>query len=145
MKKRASSAGATAVIGTVALFATIVGMSAQNASSWKTRRTPWGEPDLQGIWTTDEMQAVPLERPADLAGRATLTPEEAIARREGTIKANLENEKAIQKAVEAANAIRPSRDRPDLVRLCGDPSTNSDCREKELYGLRGAKKDQLVH
>jgi hypothetical protein len=36
--------------------------------------TPWGEPDLQGIWT-DPYQT-PLERPARFAGREMLTEEE---------------------------------------------------------------------
>ena len=39
--------------------------------------TPWGEPDLQGIW--DFRTATPLQRPADLAGKTVLTPEEAAA------------------------------------------------------------------
>ena len=38
-------------------------------------RTAWGHPDLQGIW--DFRTITPLERPADLAGKATLTDQEA--------------------------------------------------------------------
>jgi hypothetical protein len=38
-------------------------------------RTPWGDPDLQGTW--DYWTFTPLERPAEFAGRETLTPEEA--------------------------------------------------------------------
>ena len=41
--------------------------------------TPWGEPDLQGIWT-DEYRT-PLERPARYANRAVFTNEERAARR----------------------------------------------------------------
>lgn len=40
-------------------------------------RTPWGEPDLQGIWNGDTL--TPLERPARWANRPVLTPEEAAA------------------------------------------------------------------
>ena len=36
--------------------------------------TSWGEPDLQGIWTTD--YEIPLERPARFADQAFLTDEE---------------------------------------------------------------------
>ena len=39
-----------------------------------TALTPWGEPDLQGIWYAFE--DVPLQRPAEFAGRALLTDEE---------------------------------------------------------------------
>ena len=37
-------------------------------------RTPWGDPDLQGIWTNDVV--TPLERPAGLGARELLTDEE---------------------------------------------------------------------
>ena len=38
-------------------------------------RTPWGHPDLQGVW--DFRTITPLERPAELADREFLTAEEA--------------------------------------------------------------------
>jgi hypothetical protein len=38
-------------------------------------RTPWGDPDFQGVWTNQT--PVPLERPAPLAGKPFFTPEEA--------------------------------------------------------------------
>ena len=40
-------------------------------------RTPWGDPDLQGIWTGSTL--TPLERPRDLGEKAFLTAEEAAA------------------------------------------------------------------
>jgi hypothetical protein len=40
-------------------------------------KTPWGEPDLQGIWT-DEYQT-PLQRPASYAGKEFFTEEERAA------------------------------------------------------------------
>jgi catechol 2,3-dioxygenase-like lactoylglutathione lyase family enzyme len=50
-------------------------------------RTPWGEPDLQGIWTGDAAHGIPLERPLDELDLEALTPEEAVARRErGTLR-----------------------------------------------------------
>ena len=49
-------------------------------------RTPWGTPDLQGVWTSNRAHGIPLERPQDLADIEELTPEEAAARRErGTL------------------------------------------------------------
>ena len=44
-------------------------------------RTPWGDPDLQGIWTGSTL--TPLERPARLAGQEFLTEEEAAALERG--------------------------------------------------------------
>src|SRR5579872_3789058 len=45
--------------------------------TWTTPRTPDGKPDLQGVWANNN--ATPLERPKELAGRATLTDEELAA------------------------------------------------------------------
>ncbi len=42
---------------------------------WAPPRTPDGHPDLQGIWSN--AMITPLERPADLAGKAFLTEQEA--------------------------------------------------------------------
>ena len=47
------------------------------SSSRTTLHTPWGEPDLQGIWNGETL--TPLERPARWADRPVLTPEEAKA------------------------------------------------------------------
>ena len=40
-------------------------------------RTPWGAPDLQGVW--DNRTITPLERPRQFAGQETLTADEATA------------------------------------------------------------------
>jgi hypothetical protein len=45
------------------------------AKTWTVPRTPDGHPDLQGIWTNATI--TPLERPAAMAGKATLTDAEA--------------------------------------------------------------------
>jgi len=44
--------------------------------NWKAPRTPWGHPDLQGIWTSDDMRGIPTSRPAAQGDRESLTPEE---------------------------------------------------------------------
>ena len=43
--------------------------------SGSPHRTPWGDPDLQGIWTNQT--PTPLERPDALVGKATFTEQEA--------------------------------------------------------------------
>ena len=47
------------------------------ADRWTAPRTPWGDPDLQGIWNSKTI--TPLQRPDEFAGRAFLTDEEAAA------------------------------------------------------------------
>lgn len=49
--------------------------------------TPWGEPDLQGIWSGDAAHGIPLERPEDVPAAEALSQVEAAARRErGTLR-----------------------------------------------------------
>ena len=52
--------------------------SAVAAKKWVSPRTPWGHPDLQGIWNNGT--TTPLERPQDLADREFLSDEEWAAR-----------------------------------------------------------------
>jgi hypothetical protein len=49
--------------------------------AWSLSRTAWGDPDLQEIWSTEDLRDIPYERPDELAGRASLTDEEFAARR----------------------------------------------------------------
>ena len=57
-----------------------------SAEPYVVPRTPWGTPDLQGMWSGNKAHGIPLERPEELADRAELTAEEAAARRErGTL------------------------------------------------------------
>ena len=32
-------------------------------------RTPWGDPDLQGTYTNSNESGIPMERPAEFAGK----------------------------------------------------------------------------
>ena len=70
---------------TFLVAAAAVGLAAPASgqdAGWTAPRTSWGEPDLQGVWTANEMHAVPLERPEDLDASASLSEEEAAERRE---------------------------------------------------------------
>ena len=61
-------------LGALAVF-TATALSAQNKAPWKMLRTADGHPDLQGIWNNSTR--TPLERPAEFAGKATLTDADA--------------------------------------------------------------------
>jgi len=74
--------GAVVVVAVIAglLHVTEVGLAGQaatGAQSEPSLRTPWGEPDLQGIWT-DEFDT-PFERPERFGDRALMTAEEQAA------------------------------------------------------------------
>ena len=55
----------------------MVGLISPAAAGQAVPRTPWGTPDLQGVWTGSTL--TPLERPTNLADKAFLTEEEAVA------------------------------------------------------------------
>ena len=53
---------------------------AAGESTYKTPRTPWGDPDLQGKWPGIELVGVPMQRPEQFGERNVLTEQEFIAR-----------------------------------------------------------------
>ena len=63
-----------AVVSVVAVT-TVVPATAGQAGKWSPPRTADGKPDIQGTFTFATI--TPLQRPAELAGKAVLTPEEA--------------------------------------------------------------------
>src|SRR6476620_1713810 len=47
---------------------------------WTPPKMSWGHPDLEGIWTSDDMRGVPMARPPQFGTRRYLTDEEFVAR-----------------------------------------------------------------
>jgi len=69
-----------AIVGALAMLvlgsATTVGVAGQTpaaaggrAAATTTSRTPWGDPDLQGIWTNSAEAGTPFEKPAEYQGK----------------------------------------------------------------------------
>ena len=58
--------------------------SPKTATPAKALHTPWGEPDLQGVW--NDATSTPLQRPSDVGAKDVLTDEEA-----GEFQKELEN------------------------------------------------------
>jgi hypothetical protein len=50
--------------------------AAGETTRWTLPRTPWGDPDLQGTWTTDDTIGVPIQRPPQLGSKLFLTDED---------------------------------------------------------------------
>ncbi len=91
-------------------------MAAPSAIAQDTvRRTPWGDPDLEGIWTNATL--TPLQRPPELAGKEFFTAEEAAQFR--------------RTRIEQTNADRPLPARPGrrlqrrLLRAWDEPRPQS--------------------
>src|SRR5256885_14484222 len=64
----------------VTLFALAAVPLAGQKVSYRAPRTPWGDPDLQGIWPGTDFVGVPLQRPSNFGTRNVLTEEEYKAR-----------------------------------------------------------------
>ena len=86
---------ACAVIAVVMLMPRFV--AAQSANPFS--QTPWGDPDLQGVW--DYRTLTPLERPEDLADKEFLTEEEAASLEQETVD---RNERLLNRAPERTTA-----------------------------------------
>ena len=70
-----------AVAALTPMFAT-----AQSTNTTEPPRTPWGAPDLQGVW--DYRTLTPLQRPEELGDKAFLTEEEAANLAQETVDRN---------------------------------------------------------
>jgi hypothetical protein len=74
-------AGAIAVAAALSITAGAQAPSSATASAaaarpFTTPRTPWGDPDISGTWSSDDLRSVPLQRPAEFGQRAELSDEE---------------------------------------------------------------------
>jgi hypothetical protein len=49
---------------------------AETGKGWEAPRTPWGEPDIHGLWPSGDWRRVPLQRPENFGTRNELTQEE---------------------------------------------------------------------
>ena len=120
-------------------------------------KTPWGEPDLQGLWTSEPELGVPFERPAEFGERQTLTEAEFVARRAqaanqlATDNAEFDVEKADTANAGAVGSAtsppphwlergQPSR-RTSMVIDPPDgrvPPMSADARARQQRGVRGS-------
>ena len=48
--------------------------------NWRPPRTSWGDPSLEGVWSTDDLRGVPMSRPAKFGTREILTHDEFVER-----------------------------------------------------------------
>ena len=62
-------------ITAVACAIASIGAQTKGDATWRGR-TPWGDPDIHGEWTTEGEYGVPFERPAQFGTRQFLTDEE---------------------------------------------------------------------
>ena len=80
--------------------------TSSSSESWSPPRTPWGHPDLQGIWTTDAEIGVPIERPVEFGEKAVLTDQE-FAQRERALKKLYQDNKEDRRVRDGSTGAGP--------------------------------------
>src|SRR6185295_4868834 len=75
------------------------------APRYVTPKTPWGDPDLQGVWSSDDNDGIPMSRPPQFANRLYQTEQE-----------NAERAQRIQRGVQRAENEATSTFRGDFGR-----------------------------
>src|SRR5271165_2798920 len=92
---RGTIAGLAAVAWIFALAAEPAFAQAAKGSSttktWTQPKTPWGDPDLQGTWTSDDCIGTPMNRPVTFGDRLYFTEQE-LAQRESQLEKQHEND-----------------------------------------------------
>jgi len=80
MKRRFVFSLATIALGVTVGLGTLDTAAQQRrstgAASFVAPKTPWGDPDIQGLWPSGDWRRVPLQRPENLGTRSELTPQE---------------------------------------------------------------------
>jgi hypothetical protein len=69
------------------------------ATNYVAPKTPWGDPDLQGVWSSDDTSGIPMSRPADLGNNLYQSDEQWAARQKQT-------QQGIQNALNAIGTFR---------------------------------------
>jgi len=100
---RVITAGVLAITFTLLLLWLTPPVAAQSRQTTWSERTPWGDPELQGEWTSEGEYGVPFERPAQYGTRLFLTDSEYAKRLEDV-------------------RIRDDRDLARVERCCGTTS-----------------------
>jgi hypothetical protein len=68
--------GALTIVTVTVGLTPLQGSAQQGSTPYTAQRTPWGDPDLQGVFTTDDELGVPFERPEQFGDRALVTDTE---------------------------------------------------------------------
>ena len=105
---------------------------------WTHPKTPWGEPDLQGIWPLNHLIGTPLQRPERFGDRRFLTDEEFAAAQKNIEARNKRFESGAIPQADSGGATR-------LTSLMIDPPDGRfpalTAKGQELYdNMRGSYK-----
>src|SRR5262249_48138164 len=77
------------LIGAALFLCLTMPAKGQTPKPWTPPKTPWGDPDIKGIWPGNV--GVPMQRPLNFGERATLTEDE-LAQKEAQAKRQAETD-----------------------------------------------------
>jgi len=78
-----------------------------SSASWTAPKTPWGEPDLQGMWPLNHLLSTPLQRQEKYGNRREMTDEEFAAAKKSADARNTRFESgAIPQADSGSEVLR---------------------------------------
>jgi hypothetical protein len=120
-------------LGAIGIGLLLAGQESQQsaAKNWTPPKTPWGEPDLEGIWPLNHLIATPFQRPEKYGERRLMTDEEYAAAQKNAQARNKRFESgAIPQADSGTQVMR-------LTSLISDPPNGRfpalTPRGQELY------------
>ena len=77
----------THLVAAILVLAALAPAAVARTAAWSPPRTPWGDPDMRGVWPLDSVGRTPLQRSEKLGDRASLTDAEYQAARAASAKA----------------------------------------------------------
>ena len=83
----------------------VTAFGGKTAPRYTVHRTSWGDPDLQGVWSSDDNAGIPMSRPEQYGNRLYLTEQEYA-----------ERAKQVERGVERAENEATSSFRSDFAR-----------------------------
>jgi hypothetical protein len=140
---------AVVVVLPAALAGQTQGAKLGSGKTWTAPKMPWGDPDLQGVWTSDDMLSIPMQRPEQFAGRAELTDEEFAERQKRDQQSLERNRNAVGAFGRRRDADVPAdfdrcrtRRRPDPAghaRSAAPPFGPPGCSQQRAFILGGSQ------
>jgi hypothetical protein len=94
------------LIHAIGLVMPLVAQTRPAAKPWTPSKTPWGDPDLQGTYTSDDCIGAPMNRPANLGDKLYYTEQE-LSQAESRIARQAEADKQEFVASNAVVTVNP--------------------------------------
>jgi hypothetical protein len=140
--KRAQAFGSSVVLIALTVFCVSMSLDslavAQENSVYKQPLTPWGEPDLRGIWPLNHLISTPFQRPEQFGERRFLTDEEFAAAQK---RADDRNTRFLSGAIPQADAGQATRQTSLMIDPPNGRFPELTRRAQELYEqMRGSYK-----